>query len=560
MSNKYKVISAGLNFRSSPGVNLENLLATLPNGQIVRKISENQDENWWKVSTVVAGQELVGFVAHEFLINVDESLMSVIEDNQTISLEDLQNKKHLVAEIQRKLRNLGYYPGGQWIDGLLGSDSSRTSRGLNDFCTALNLTLPTTQNAMNPTIAQALLETQQIDSVLQQASNQDAVLNKLENIQAATGLGAGEFAYLDRTIKNSPFESDVQGYPVNLAQQPDGTAIISYGKTITLAGSGQTVTFDNYPDLGTRPSIDGSSLNFLNNGISRACICVGSFVPEDDEIKAHWLGKQSLVESQYLSSTKFIGVLNTISKLNALHPSCDVDNCVIGHSHNNRRHGFYALVEDMHTYAGRIASSNSIAAMFKRFSERAELESWIRSLTGNDQLQFRGYYGANPFIPSPTIYDTTLSGNQVVLRHEPEMTAGRNLLSSYDLVRLITMLGWHLHLPQSARLPSAQWLSLESLIRGMGLDTARYIDVALETLGLVNVIDSPVVISKLGLGNSAMTYVAFVKFVDKRHTPAKLRTLAMALWADVGSNITRDNNLAAAVTEIMRRIFTEELA
>ncbi|MEM9157078.1 MAG: hypothetical protein AAGB13_18915, partial [Cyanobacteria bacterium P01_F01_bin.33] len=81
-----------------------------------------------------------------------------------------------------------------------------------------------------------------------------------------------------------------------------------------------------------------------------------------------------------------------------------------------------------------------------------------------------------------------------------------------------------------------------------------------ETLGLLNVVTQSVVISKLGYGNSALTYVALVRLVDRRPTPNKLRTLAMALWADAGDRNTRDVNMAAAVTEIMRRIFTEELA
>jgi antitoxin component of RelBE/YafQ-DinJ toxin-antitoxin module len=122
------------------------------------------------------------------------------------------------------------------------------------------------------------------------------------------------------------------------------------------------------------------------------------------------------------------------------------------------------------------------------------------------------------------------------------------------------MLGWHLHLPKGVRLPGAQWNSLESVVRAMGLDTARYIDIALETLGLVNVVSEPVIISKMGLVPSSLTNVAFVKLVDNRQAPAKLRTLAMALWTRAGSDVNRDNNMAVAVTEIIRRVFTEELA
>jgi hypothetical protein len=171
-------------------------------------------------------------------------------------------------------------------------------------------------------------------------------------------------------------------------------------------------------------------------------------------------------------------------------------------------------------------------------------------------------YGASfpAFINDPIMFDTTLAGDQRVLKAAPDVGEGGNSISAYDLVRLLSMLGWHLHLPSGVRLPAAQWNSLESVVRAMGVDTARYIDIALEILGLVNVVSEPVVISKLGLGNSALTYVAHVRLVDNRLTPPKLRTLSLALWTSSGSTVTRDNHMAAAVTEIIRRVFTEELA
>jgi hypothetical protein len=72
-----------------------------------------------------------------------------------------------------------------------------------------------------------------------------------------------------------------------------------------------------------------------------------------------------------------------------------------------------------------------------------------------------------------------------------------------------------------------------------------------------------VIISKVGFGNSAMTYTAFVKFVDQTVTPNKLRTFALALRCPkTASNSTDDfcdTRLAAAVTEIIRRIVTDQL-
>jgi gamma-glutamyltranspeptidase/glutathione hydrolase len=107
---------------------------------------------------------------------------------------------------------------------------------------------------------------------------------------------------------------------------------------------------------------------------------------------------------------------------------------------------------------------------------------------------------------------------------------------------------------------SAQALHIQiETMRLAFADAARYIDVALETLGVINVISQPVVISKVGFGPSSFAYVAFVKFVDNRVQPAKLRTFSLALRTPNGSDRERDTNLAAAVTEIVRRILTEEL-
>lgn len=561
MSNQFKVNTTSLNLRSAPIVAPSNIIVALPDGQVVTKLSVASNNDWWEISTAISGSTITGFVSHRFLISLDGSLAGIVANGETLTIDELKANKQLVLEIQKRLRNLGLYPGGQWIDGNLGNEGSRTRQGLDKFFTAMGLALPSKANAINPISAQALLDTQQITSVLDKAKNQTAVLAELTDIQSDTPVPNGYFAYLDRTIKNSPFELEVKNYPTYLAQQPDGTNIVSYGKTFTFADTGKTVTFSDYPSRGDKPTIDGKGLDFLDSSIDHACVCVGSFVAGEDEIKTHWLGRKSLVPVQFLSSTKFIAVLNTICQLNKDHPNCDVDNCVIGVGVGGKRYAFPALVEDMLTYAAKIASSNSIAAMFKRFSTRKGLEDWVKGVTDNQNIEFRGYYGENSFIDSPNLIDTTL-GNPPLLKSASEVGGGPNSISAYDLVRLISMLGWHLHLPRAAQLPDLtdfQWISLESVVRAMGVDTARYVDVALETLGLVNMVSEPVVISKLGLGNSALTYVAHVKLVDNRQVPSKLRTLAMALWTSPGSNTKRDNNMAAAVTEIIRRVFTEEL-
>lgn len=67
MAEGFKVNVSSLNLRSAPVANPSNIIGTLVNGQIVRKLKVAQDVDWWKVSTTLAGQTIEGFVAHRFL-------------------------------------------------------------------------------------------------------------------------------------------------------------------------------------------------------------------------------------------------------------------------------------------------------------------------------------------------------------------------------------------------------------------------------------------------------------------------------------------------------------
>lgn len=483
------------------------------------------------------------------------TLTEISGNNQALNRSQLKADKGLVREIQVKLRNLGPYPGGQWIDGCLGTTNSYTWNGLKEFCHAVELPdLPSDTIALNAEIAKKLLDTKQLPFILEQAKDAAFILQKLTNIQQHTSIlvdvGANE-AFVSRTAQNSPFSSEISNYPQYITQKPDGISIIS---------GGNSAISSDYPNRGLLPNIDSSGLNFLPSYIAHACVCIGNFGDGINPIKTHWLGKNALAPVQFLSATKFIGVLNAISQINSNFPTVDVDNCVIEPSSSSKLR-FYDLVANVVSYKkdieGNIGYSNQVGALFKRFTRRQDLESWIQAQTGNGNLEFRGAYGLPSLIADPKIKDTT--SGATVLSSTAQGNSGNNHISAYDLTRLISMLGWHLHLTSNTRLPSAQWISLESVVRAMGNDIARYVDVALETLGVINVISEPVVISKTGWGNSAYTYVALVKFVDRRLQPAKLRTFAMALWTPDGSSEDRDTHMAVAVTEIVRRILTEEL-
>jgi len=494
-------------------------------------------------------------------------LEDIINNNAVISWDELKADEKLVKQIQTKLKSLGLYPGGQWLDGNYGS---RTENALKEFCAAFSLSNMSSKK-LDKSFAQKLVTVKQLPFIFEQCRDQKLVLNKLSEIAGKWSElfrppDTDNLAFLDRLIEYSPYEKEIESYPDRLKKKPDGQIVISYGATANLSNPNRTVTFSTYPKFGQlpQPAIDAQGLNFLAQDITEACICVGSFI--EGEIKAHWLGKNALRKIEFLSASKIIPILNVVCQANAKFINVDLDNCNIRGSAAQNGYKFYDLVEDVVTYAGKIGSSNSLAAMFKRFQTRPKLEEWVKRITGNNDVEFQGYYGANspPFFQQPELFNRTTGSK--VLTAAPEVSGGRNRLSTYDLTRFITMLGWHHHIAPEARLPDAQWHSLESVVRAMGRDRARYIDVAIETLGLENVIRSPVIISKLGLGDSGLTYVALTQFVDERlktdKNPAKLRTLGMALRVQ-GTGLSfsdRDATMAAAVTEIIRRVVAEELA
>ncbi|MDF5718624.1 MAG: hypothetical protein PUP93_33355, partial [Rhizonema sp. NSF051] len=246
----------------------------------------------------------------------------------------------------------------------------------------------------------------------------------------------------------------------------------------------------------------------------------------------------------------------------------DIESCYV----TNKKFQFLDLVQDIITYGEKITTSNSAAATLKQFQTPEALELWVKNITQNQQLIFRGKYGEEPFINQPKLID----GKTAQLLIESSLTRhdGQNSVSAYDLTRLVSMVGWHLHIADDSRLPGVQWQSLKSIIKAMGNDRARYVDVALQSLGLENVISSPVIISKLGDGYSKIrkrneiTYVAFVQFVDEHlktnNQLGKLRTLAIALKGAMPPTnsqwIELDARMATEVTEIIRLVVMEKLA
>jgi peptidoglycan hydrolase-like protein with peptidoglycan-binding domain len=506
-----------------------------------------------------------------------QKLKDISANNKIISLADFKKDTVLVRWIQKKLKALGLYPGGQFIDGLWGPT---TEAGIISFCEATNLnTMASSAIQFDNAFADALNNTQQLPSVLQQGKDSASILNKLSDYNKRwiarfrNQFPYAALAYLDRGVEHSPYHAEIQHYTQRLEQIIDNSLI----------DASPLSNFSVYPELGKKPDIlEGSSLDFLGENITEACICLGSFSVGNPEVRVRWLGKNALKNTQCLSATKFLPVLSVVCQANEPpNGTLNVCECNIREAGSGTGENFQTLVTDMVSYRRGVSHSNALGLMFKLFKRPGDLEAWIaKTVTGNISatgniapgFSFNSIYGVPPAINRPELIAPSktfiLKSKATEVDYPGESGGGKNAVSVYDLCRLISMVGWHHHLPNK-HLLHANWESLSGVVTAMGTDSARYIDVALETLGLENVITSPVIISKLGYGNSALVYVAFVQFVDEhlkeQGQPAKLRSIAMALRAAKNNQtdteaVRVDAGMAAAVTEILRRVVTEELA
>ncbi|MEO0806001.1 MAG: S-layer homology domain-containing protein [Cyanobacteria bacterium J06643_4] len=370
---------------------------------------------------------------------------------------------------------------------------------------------------------------------------------------------AEKLAFLDSGIRRSPFRRDIAKAAVRL-QAPAGIPQVAAD------------TAAAYPRRSDRPAMDGGGLDFLSPQMLSGCLCLAA--QSEGQLKARWLGRDAFANRQMWSSTKFVPLLNLVDRVNAIAPTTDIDQYQIRRA-DGRGFSFHSLASGIMSYDNRIATSNSLAAMFKHFETPAGLEQWFKQMTGNLKMSFQGRYGELPFIDRPQLWDK--NRRRVLIKSPGQAHRGDNLVSTYDLTRLITMAGWHWRLPMRSRLPNVQTNSLESVLRAMGVDTARYIDIALETLGLSGVVQSPVILSKSGFGRSnlrdrtELTYCALAQFsLPKKGASdptASHQTYTFGLTL-IAAQKTGDANqearsvdalMAAEVTEIIRRIVTEQI-
>ncbi|WRH65054.1 MAG: hypothetical protein RSE13_13910 [Planktothrix sp. GU0601_MAG3] len=316
---------------------------------------------------------------------------------------------------------------------------------------------------------------------LEQAKNRKKVFDDFRKIEHEIGANLDKFAFLDQGFEQSPYQNHIQNYPQYLSRKP--------------------LQYSPYPALGKMPYIDQESLAFLHPQIEEACISLGKF--EAGELKTIWLGRNPLKTTQFWSTTKIIPVLNTLTQIDQKFPKYDVNNLKLQNSENRTANfSLKTAIEDVISYKHKVSSSNALAALFKRFETRPNLEKWLQKITGNSTLNFQGDYGESPVFLSPEIVDPDTK--TTILKAVLDTPKGDNFVSAYDLTRIISLIGWHNYLPGQAQLPNLPEKNFNCLVNALGQDPARYVDVAFKTLGIEQAITSPVILSKMGYGDSTV--------------------------------------------------------
>ena len=492
-----------------------------------------------------------------------------------------------LIKAQARLKQLGLYDGE--VDGIYGRLSEAA---FVQFANALSIDtiLDTNSRAITNDLLQSPVVVRHLLEIIGEG---DRLFQKFTNAQRiCVNMGQADsnhLGFLDRGVKGciagavrdlpnrnfapSPLFSHIPAYADRLASLPDGVNVVSYGEVAMIKDTQMRVRFRPYPALGEIPNIENIGLEFLDSSIQQACICIGSVV--NGQMLSRWIGRNPLSNVQFWSSTKILPLLYTISAANQVKPNQVIANCTIGDSKGTKNTRTFAEMAQRICAYEEVngMTSNALSAMFKQFSTPLELQSWLQKITGNQKLSFQGRYGESPYIEQPILQDVT---GTKILNGVKDLHRGDNLISAYDLTRIVSQISWHRHISPANRLPNAQWHSLNTLINAMGQDTARYVDAAIASLGLSYFVDNPVVISKMGFGysdqrkQSELTYTACIQFVDRlaksNDLPLpKLRSVNMTLRAvldlqdPVRESLEIDARMAATVAEILRRIVTEEL-
>ncbi len=461
----------------------------------------------------------------------EEELARLAAGNRSLPLETLHRWPALVSALQGRLRGLGLHPGGTAIDGV---PSPTLLKALHRF-RRLAALQSAGRDVLEPADAAALLRIRWLPALLRGWS---AAASRGRYAAEARRVGAKDahLAFLDRGPESSPWLEELADprlpSPASLPIDAD-------------AGPAA------YPPRGVLPAIEAGGLEWLGPEIGQACLCLGRRGSQG--LQALWLGRDALSPLECLSATKIVPMLNVLARSARqgarLQPwgsdalSLDLERVLF----------------DVVSYAGTVGSSNALAALLNQLEPRRE--AWIRAHTGGPEaLRFGGRYGETPPIAQPLLragHDDT-----ILVPFGMAATAG-NKVSVYDLTRLLSMLGWHRLLRPAQRLRGLDGGGARLAARALSCDTARYLDAAFADLGLERRVDAPLILSKMGYGESALVYCAFLHVRDRRDDAAITHSLAFTLRCPKRTGdreaVRADLAMAEAVTTLLERVLTERV-
>jgi hypothetical protein len=336
-----------------------------------------------------------------------------------------------VLEQQRQLAELGFLAGP-----ITANDDTETSLATRDFQRRARLQPDGSIGVRTKAALSAALARpgQAPTSFYRQLRRQG------EELQAQGLASDDHLPLLDRGLAGSPFAASVPMYARHLEQLPQD--LVPY--------PAPSPGFGSYPARGQAAAIlsgeEGlGGLEFLSEEVAQACVAIGSF-SADQPLRVRWYGRQADgVNVQFWSATKIAAALHVLCQANRRSPMTPIGDCRIGPNVLGDSPGEYFgdLFRQMVSYEKDAQSpghSNALGALFKTLVNAGEenVQQWLRQLTANPSLVLMGRYGTPSYIQNGVLFGPA---GVLVGYREPPRT--RNLVSAADLVRLLTLVGWH---------------------------------------------------------------------------------------------------------------------
>lgn len=389
-------------------------------------------------------------------------------------------------------------------------------------------------------------------AAVDQAPRSNADFLHFMAIEEAEGSNGWHMSFLDRGLEGSPLAGDLDAIPERLASTPEESGAM---------GAGALDHDAPLPARGAQPECV-QDLPWLHEDIENASLAVASWDAEG-ELQARWYGRDEDEQDEYWSATKHIQALGLVSLIGARRPDLDPDELYLREAGEaDTAVPLRELLQDIVSYDAGPHASNAGAKALSRFQTTGEREARFEGWTGAE-VDFRGGYGAASTFRRPEL--VTAAGEIVATAPEAAGAPGPNHLTAEGLTRVMAMAAWHEHLAPEQQIPEAQWSGLEAVLTSMGWDSARYIDAALEHLGVSDQLQNVVVATKLGHGIRSATqlaetvYTGVVQLDDVRSGRPIRRSMVFTLRGEHADPVELDARIAAEVSEILRRLLAGEL-